>query len=1113
MYRVLYVDDEPALLELGKIFLEMSGFITVETALSAQEGIQVLNRTVFDCIVSDYQMPGMDGLAFLKYLRGEHNGIPFILFTGRGREEVVIEAVNSGVDYYLQKGGDPTSQYVDLQHKIKLSIERRRTEDELKESRQQMTDIIDHLPDATCAVDLDGKIIAWNRAMEEMTGVQKEQILGTGDHSYALPFYGTRRPILLDLILRNDEETWKKYPNTFKEDNKLISEIYIPILYGGKGAYLWFIASPLYDTHGTVIGAIESIRDVTERKRQDHILHTQLDLGLALQSIRGLHDALEICLSAAIEISGMDAGGIYLVDEVHGSLDLAVSRNLGDEFVLSVSHYSADSPNTRIVMTGKPIYIQYKKTGIVHSPVQEQEGLKGLIIIPVMSMGRVIACINISSHIFDEIPANSHIGLETIATQIGAAIVRIQADEALAQSEQKYRNVVEDQTEFISRFLPDGTHVFVNEAYCRYFQKSSAEIIGTTFTPQQPAEDQKAVRQHIRGLTQEKPVATMEHRIVMPDGQIRWQQWSDRAIFDEDGDLVEYQSIGRDITDRKMAEDGLNTAYKQITATEEELREHYDKLKNSGDALRESEEKYRSILENIQDVYYRSDTAGNLILASPSAKQLLGYDLESEVKGKNIAQSLYYYPEEREKFLAELDSRGSVTDYEVTLKKRDGTPVPVSTSSHNYYDANGNRLGVEGIFRDITERKKMEDSLKANEENYRSLVDNLNVGVYRNTPEFPGRTIWANQAFVRILGYDSLPELLEHPVADIYANQDERKKIIQVLDTEGSVRDRELHLKKKDGTQIWVSINAQTKKKSDGTIEWIDGICDDITALKEAEEKGRRYQLEISRTIDYLPDAAFIINRKGTVIAWNRAIEEMTGVRAEEIVGRGDYEYAIPFHGHRRPILIDLIFALEDAVQKGDYVEIKRTGEILSVESPNLILKGKPSIVRAIAAPIYDESGNVAGAIETITDITELKRAQEDLRVSENRYHTIFENTGTATVLLEENTTISLANAEFERLSGYSREEIEGKMSWTEFVFHEDLERMFTQHHLRRERNETALRHYEFRFITKTGEIRSIVLTIDVIPGTTQSVASLMDITAEVRASDAVKLANKHSIS
>ena len=130
--------------------------------------------------------------------------------------------------------------------------------------------------------------------MEEMTGVLKEQILGTGDHSYALPFYGTRRPILLDLVLRDEKETGEKYPQITRKDNKLISEIFIPILSGGKGAYLWFIASPLYDTHGTVTGAIESIRDITDRKMTENELRAAYEqITAAEEELREQYDEMK----------------------------------------------------------------------------------------------------------------------------------------------------------------------------------------------------------------------------------------------------------------------------------------------------------------------------------------------------------------------------------------------------------------------------------------------------------------------------------------------------------------------------------------------------------------------------------------------------------------------------------------------------------------------------------------------------------------------------------------------------------------------------------------------------------------------------------------------------
>ncbi|HEX3002344.1 MAG TPA: response regulator, partial [Methanoregula sp.] len=122
MLSLLYVDDEPGLLEIGKLFLETSGGFTVTTAVSGNEGLDELAVHPFDAIVSDYQMPEMNGIQFLKAVRKSYGSIPFILFTGRGREEVVIEAINNGADFYLQKGGDPKAQFAELAHKIRQAV-------------------------------------------------------------------------------------------------------------------------------------------------------------------------------------------------------------------------------------------------------------------------------------------------------------------------------------------------------------------------------------------------------------------------------------------------------------------------------------------------------------------------------------------------------------------------------------------------------------------------------------------------------------------------------------------------------------------------------------------------------------------------------------------------------------------------------------------------------------------------------------------------------------------------------------------------------------------------------------------------------------------------------
>lgn len=146
---------------------------------------------------------------------------------------------------------------------------RKRVEEELQAARQQYMDIIEFLPDATFVIDREGKVIAWNRAIEKMTQVSKTDILGKGGFAYAIPFYGKPRPILIDQVLPIGISLESQYDFLIKKGLVLYAEVFAPMLYGGKGAYLWGNASPLFGTKGDLIGAIESIRDITDRKKME----------------------------------------------------------------------------------------------------------------------------------------------------------------------------------------------------------------------------------------------------------------------------------------------------------------------------------------------------------------------------------------------------------------------------------------------------------------------------------------------------------------------------------------------------------------------------------------------------------------------------------------------------------------------------------------------------------------------------------------------------------------------------------------------------------------------------------------------------------------------------
>ena len=174
--RLLYVDDEPCLLEIGKLYLEKVGTFAVDTFLSAGDALEQLRRKEYDAIISDYQMPDMDGIMFLRELKATGNTTPFIIFTGKGREEVVIEALNNGADFYLQKGGELKSQFAELSNKIQHAVTQRQVEAALRESEEKFRILARAAPDGIMIHDR-GMIIDCNQQFLELFGYEPEEII------------------------------------------------------------------------------------------------------------------------------------------------------------------------------------------------------------------------------------------------------------------------------------------------------------------------------------------------------------------------------------------------------------------------------------------------------------------------------------------------------------------------------------------------------------------------------------------------------------------------------------------------------------------------------------------------------------------------------------------------------------------------------------------------------------------------------------------------------------------------------------------------------------------------------------------------------------------------
>jgi len=277
MISLLYVDDEPDLLDLCKLFLEREREFSVVTVTSATSALQLLQERTFDAIISDYQMPEMDGIEFLKKVRMEYKDIPFILFTGRGREEVVIEAINSGADFYLQKGGAPRAQFSELSHKVRQAIRTKQVEQELR----MMKSTVSNAAEGILWINLMGGITFFNDTICTLLGYTREE--------FALLTIRDINPHFIEnhlgpLWSRVRERKYLTVQDTNrKKDGSIIPvEILLNYVEFGPNAYVFAF-----------------VRDITDRKRAED------ELKSAYEKNKGLMDYANDAIFIADAKSGM----------------------------------------------------------------------------------------------------------------------------------------------------------------------------------------------------------------------------------------------------------------------------------------------------------------------------------------------------------------------------------------------------------------------------------------------------------------------------------------------------------------------------------------------------------------------------------------------------------------------------------------------------------------------------------------------------------------------------------------------------------------------------------------------------------------------------------------
>ncbi len=382
-------------------------------------------------------------------------------------------------------------------------------------------------------------------------------------------------------------------------------------------------------------------------------------------------------------------------------------------------------------------------------------------------------------------------------------------EEALRASEARYRAVVDVQNEFIIRQRPDGLVTFANEAFRRFRGVSREQMsAGYNDLASLPAPAQAEVLRQWAGLSPQRPTATYDLRIDLADGHLRWEQWTDTAIFDAEGRLVEYQSVGREITQQKQAEQ----------------------------ARRESEARLAAFMEHAPVGMYLKDLEGRYVLLNREMGKVLQCDARQMI-GRTVADSPAQHDVEAiEACLREVVRTGTVTVTE------EHTPNPpdayewILAIRFPIRDATGAITQIAGFDVDISERKAMEQALRASEQRFKVFAEAHPVPVAITRLE-DRQILFANPAFMELFK-TSYEDLARGDLERLYARREERGQILGRIRREGAVHSIEVQFRKTDGTVFWGSFSSRLMQYEgkDATVSTII----DITERKWAEEQLER---------------------------------------------------------------------------------------------------------------------------------------------------------------------------------------------------------------------------------------------------------------------------------
>ncbi|EHQ36215.1 PAS domain S-box protein [Methanoplanus limicola] len=916
---VLYVDDEPSLLDIGKIFLERFGDFKVTTCENAVDALKLLKQKQFDAVISDYQMPECDGLSFLRHFRERGDNTPFIIFTGKGREDVVIEALNSGADFYLQKGGNPKPQFAELANKIRYAVSKKKSEEALIKSEEKYFSLFNNAILGIFRTTPKGVYLDINPAFARIYGYNTPKEMIDDIHN------------IRDQLYVNPEvrDTFRHILDTKGEVKNFIAENRHR---DGHSIWISINATAIKDDSSEEIYYEGTIEEITQQRASMEALERRI-----------------IALTRPFESNGeISFEDLFSRDEI---------QRLQDEFA-------------------------------------EATGVASVIIRP---DGTPVTKASKSTRLCSEILRKTEKGVENCN----------KSNSVTGRPDKNGPTISQCPCGLMSA----GAGITVNNRHI------ASWIIGQVRNENYSEDKIREYAQEI-GADGEKAVIAYREIASVPEEQFRKIAQVIYTLSKKLSDLA-FQNVSQARTIRD-----LKAARTELSA---------------------SEEKLRSLFENLKEIYYILDENGTVIEISPNIESVTGYP-PSEYTGRPYYE--FVHPDdrkERKDRFREILS-GKIRPTEFRLLRRDGSSVWVRTEARPAIK-DGHLSGIQGIFTEIEDLKMMEEKLKHHSRTLAAV--NEMISAANRAKDLPSLFENIIDRTLSLLDFDAggiyiideesgtasvvcsrnVPQFLLEEAGKITADREPYYSLFMKGETIITDHYEEISPEhaERSGFSSMASVplvskgrvigalNVAGKKRHEITDEERETLISAGESLGStierftAEDKLRKSEEQYRAIYDNSTIAIELFDSAGRLIHVNPACLEIFGVSdIEDIKGFPLFEDPNVTDEHKEKLL------------RGETVRYEVEFDFDTVISLNLYptIKSGSAWLDVLITPLKTDDGTVTGYLVHVQDITDKKVVEDTIKKSEEKYRSLAENSPVGILTCDREGTITYVNQRVAEILG-----------------------------------------------------------------------------------------------